>query len=321
MKTLKFLWRTRLLLAVMLLANWLTFTGIKFACLGRWEFDENKGGAWVPLTPIDRFGAVLYFAQLASLVFYAASIWVHFRYPRTLDADSIKGKDVDDWNAITPAERTQARTWITIGFAIALALIAASVAKGGTIPVDQVARWNAAQIDPRKDIALNLAIEKYQATKWRYEKIQAMRPNGVPAPILFCLHYRECDNSFRQSPAQGDSLQRRSVNVPAGRIPDKEPPYTFEQAAFDAYYVCEHPPLDAINWDDLQAALDKMESFNGFGYRARGINAPYLWSGTSLYHGGKYIRDGVFSKTAMDAQLGCVAILKAMEKKGIFASR
>lgn len=144
-----------------------------------------------------------------------------------------------------------------------------------------------------------------------------MRPNGVPAPILFCLHYRESDNNFKCHAHEGSSLMHRTRDEPKGRPLHPEPPYTFEQSAEDAYYVCEHPTLDKINWRDTQAALDKMESFNGFGYRRLGIAAPYVWSGTSLYKSGKYIADHKYSPVAVDKQLGCAAILKWMKAHGI----
>src|SRR6516225_9299775 len=50
---------------------------------------------------------------------------------------------------------------------------------------------------------------------------------------------------------------------------------------------------------------------DGWGYLKRG-NSPYLWSWTSEYHGGKYVRDGVYDANHWDAQAGCVALLKAL---------
>jgi len=139
----------------------------------------------------------------------------------------------------------------------------------------------------------------------------------VPAPILFCLHYRESDNNFKCHAHEGSSLMHRTKYEPKGRPLHPEPPYTFEISAEDAYYVFEKPTLDKIDWKNKQASLDKMESFNGYGYRAKGIPAPYLWSGTSLYVSGKYVSDGVFSRTAVDKQLGCAAILKGFQARGV----
>ena len=142
-----------------------------------------------------------------------------------------------------------------------------------------------------------------------------MRANGVPAAVAFCLFYREADNNMADSPAQGDPLTHLSVNEPRGRIPGKKPPFTWIACAEDAYYVVDR--LDLCNWRDTKSALDKIESFNGFGYRSHNIAAPYLWAGTSLYARGKYVRDGRFDPLAVDRQLGVAAILKRMQERGI----
>jgi hypothetical protein len=43
------------------------------------------------------------------------------------------------------------------------------------------------------------------------------------------------------------------------------------------------------------AFLTIWHSNNGFGYRAHGINSPYLWSYSNQYHAGKFVSDGVYS--------------------------
>ena len=192
--------------------------------------------------------------------------------------------------------------------------LVAALSCGAQTP-DQAARWKAAKVDPRRTIALDKLVFRYQHTTAPYQRVQALRANGVPAVVAFALFCRECDNDMSRSPAQGDSLLHRSINVPRGRIPGKTPPFAWIDAAEDAYYVVDH--LDRCAWGSLTAALDKMESFNGFGYRSRGIAAPYLWSWTNLYSRGKYVADGKFSATAVDQQPGVVAILKRMQERGI----
>lgn len=312
-----FFWRQLPLFLLTMALTWLALTGQKFDCLGEWQFDEMRGGIWVPFTPILRFGGTLWSFMQTANAFYLWQVLTHFSCPNTIDADARTRKYEEDWSGLSPSQRVFSTVLFRAALLIAVAIIVSSTMKGAPIPVNQVARWDSAQVEGRYNISISLAVEKYRRTEYRYQKVQAMRKNGVPAPILFCLFYREADNDFRMSAAQGDPLSRRSVNVPKGRIPNKYPPYTWEEAAFDAYYVVEHPPLDRIEWANKQKALDKMESFNGYGYRAKGIAAPYLWSGTSIYHGGKYVRDGVFSRVAMDRQLGCAAILKGMQASGI----
>jgi hypothetical protein len=55
-----------------------------------------------------------------------------------------------------------------------------------------------------------------------------------------------------------------------------------------------------------------MERYNGFGYRAHGINSPYLWSYSPQYHAGKFVSDGVYSPTAVSGQCGAMPIFKSL---------
>lgn len=196
-----------------------------------------------------------------------------------------------------------------------LVLLIAATATAATPRVDQVARWKAAVVNPKNRIALDVAVSIYERNQYRYAAIAAMKPGTVPPQALFVIHLRESDCNFRCSPAQGDSLQRRSIHVPRGRIPDKEPPYTFEVSAYDSWFVVDR--LDLKDWKHLQTALQAISDFNGSGYDRMGVPTPYLWSGTSVYKSGKYVADGRFSSTAVDQQLGCAAVLKWMQAKGI----
>lgn len=184
-----------------------------------------------------------------------------------------------------------------------------------TLPSVQRTRWNNAKIKPVFEIAVNKAVMLYMRTCTRYETVEKMRSDGVPAPILFCLHLRESDNDFTAHPHEGSSLLHRTRFVPKGRLPPpKEPPYKWEVSAEDAYYVADK--LQG-NWIDLVYAFDAMERFNGMGYRKRGILSPYIYSATQYYDAGKFVADGHFSATAVDKQLGCIAILKRMQQKGV----
>lgn len=194
-----------------------------------------------------------------------------------------------------------------------LLLLLATTALAAT--PDQVARWNAAKLNPKDSIRLDKAVFLYQRTENRYQSAANMRPGTIPPVVIFCLHMREADNNFRTNLGQGDSLLHRTVHVPRGRIPNVEPPYTWEQAAQDALFVTDH--MDKHDWTHIQSALDTAESYNGFGYRRYGIPSPYLFSGTSVYKRGKFSGDGHFSPTMVDQQLGCVAVWKKMQQHGI----
>jgi len=200
---------------------------------------------------------------------------------------------------------------IIFPWSLVLGFLAVAGASG---QVDQAARWKAAELCPQDAIRLDKAVALYQRTASRYEAVQKMRADGVPAPVIFCLHYRESGNNFTRHLHEGSPLTHRTRDVPRGRLPGIEPPYTWEQSAEDAIYVCDRLQGD---WRSLAASLQRMEGYNGYGYRRRGVPSPYLWAGTTLYGRGKFVADGRFNRTALDAQLGCAAILKRMAQRGI----
>jgi lysozyme family protein len=179
----------------------------------------------------------------------------------------------------------------------------------------QSARWRTAKLKTSQEIALNKAVMLYLRLEYRYQTVAKVRRDGVPAPVIFCLHYRESDNSFKAHLHNGDSLLARTHDVPRGRLPlPKKPPFQWEESAEDALYVCDH--LQGP-WADLSWSLNRIEGFNGFGYRKLGVPSPYLYSGTNLYRSGKYTSDGHYNQKATDQQLGVVAILLRMKEKGI----
>jgi lysozyme family protein len=65
------------------------------------------------------------------------------------------------------------------------------------------------------------------------------------------------------------------------------------------------------NWD-IPHILFRVESYNGFGYKNRGINSPYLWSATNHYEHGKFVSDGHFDAVAISAQVGAAIIIKRL---------
>lgn len=186
------------------------------------------------------------------------------------------------------------------------------------LPSIQRTRWSQIKIKPQFEIAANKAVMLYERNTSRYETVEKMRSNGVSAPVLFALHYRESDNDFTCHPHEGSSLAHRTRYVPKGRLPPpKEPPYKWEVSAEDAYYVADRLQGD---WSDMVWAFNSIERFNGMGYKKRGIPSPYVWSGTQYYTSGKFVSDGHFSASAVDKQLGCLAILKRMQERGIAIS-
>src|SRR5205085_3470830 len=63
---------------------------------------------------------------------------------------------------------------------------------------------------------------------------------------------------------------------------------------------------------DVAAMAAYAERYNGFGYRAKGRDSAYVSAGTDLYHGGMYVRDGVYDSSAVDHRPGVLPIIQAM---------
>ena len=142
--------------------------------------------------------------------------------------------------------------------------------------------------------------------KRRYQVVEHV--TGVPWWFIAVVHERESSQDWRASLAQGDPWNQVSVHVPAGRGPFT----SWEDAAIDALITC--PPFTARNTDwSIGGVLTQLERYNGLGYYSRGLPSPYIWAGTDQYVRGKFVRDGVFDPNAVDSQLGCAGLLKAMQ--------
>lgn len=139
----------------------------------------------------------------------------------------------------------------------------------------------------------------------RYQTVQAR--TDVPWIVIGLIHGMECDFSFSAHLHNGDSLARRTVHVPAGRPLSGSPPFDWADSAEDALHC------DAFTaWSDWSAAgiCFKLEGYNGFGSRKKGVNTPYLWSGSNHYSKGKYVEDGVWDSDAISKQVGAAVALK-----------
>ncbi len=166
-------------------------------------------------------------------------------------------------------------------------------------------RWSSMKIV--RDAEFDRAASRLAASgaKSRYKDIEAA--TGVPWPIIAVIHEREASQNFLANLAQGDPYDSVSTHVPKGRGPFP----SFKAAAIDALTNCA--PY-AAKWKDwsMGGALTLLEQYNGIGYSKRGLPSPYVWAGTDQYVSGKYVSDGVFDPDAIDKQLGCAGLLKAM---------
>lgn len=164
----------------------------------------------------------------------------------------------------------------------------------------------------RKEIEYVIAL----ILKGKEQYLAVEKETGVPWWFIGCVHSLECSNNFAKHLHNGDPLAKPTIQVPAGRPSKtwKSPPGTWVESAIDAI---RYQKFDQIKKFTIELALYKFEAFNGWGYRNPSIkiNSPYLWSYTNHYTSGKYIKDGVFSRTAVSKQPGIVPILKGLIEK------
>lgn len=155
---------------------------------------------------------------------------------------------------------------------------------------------------------INETAERLLKNLDRYQQVTAQ--DGVPVVFIASSFEREASSNFRDNPAQGDPLDRVSRDVPRGMGPYSGPD-AWVHAAIDAYRLDHLDRVGAGNWNWPRFCYEG-EAFNGFGPRMHGRKTGYLWSGTNIYSGGKYVSDGVWSSHADDEQLGIVPVAKRM---------
>lgn len=159
--------------------------------------------------------------------------------------------------------------------------------------------------------------EAKRINKYRKQFELAVYGTKVPWQFAGIIYYREDGLKFRGHPHNGDSLRRRTVNVPVGR-PVKSPGnpdgYTFMESFADLIMMKKWNQVPV--WT-MPALLYYFESNNGFGYRRlkRPILSPYVWSGTEYYRSGKYVADGRYDALCVDEQMGAAPLLRYLTDK------
>lgn len=168
--------------------------------------------------------------------------------------------------------------------------------------------WDRAEILPGKIAPAKKIARAISANRAAYAAVE--QATGVPWFMIGAIHCRESDMDFSTHLHNGDTLTRRTVHVPAGRPKKGYPPFQWYESAIDALTMPPHQ-LDKVKVWSVERILYESEKYNGWGYLKRG-NSPYLWSWTSEYHGGKFVRDGVYDPRHWDEQPGCVALIKQL---------
>jgi lysozyme family protein len=153
----------------------------------------------------------------------------------------------------------------------------------------------------------------------RSEYLPVVQATGVPWWFIGIIHILETGGNFTRHLHNGDHLSARTVHVPSGRPVAGNPPFNWQESAIDALAIqglCrptkeQGKPYTPLSWN-VFAALDRMERYNGLGYRKQNMPSPYLWAASQHYLKGKFVTDGRFDPNAVSRQVGGGVILKRM---------
>ncbi len=140
-------------------------------------------------------------------------------------------------------------------------------------------------------------IKNMEAYRPLYNEVESR--TGIPAEIIFIIHYLESNCNFKCHLHNGDPLTARTIHVPKGRPKNGEPPFSWVESATDALMDRAKPK----EWN-LNSACEFLERYNGLGYYKRGYQSPYIFGNTNLHQKGKFTSDGKFNPEAKTKQIG-----------------
>lgn len=172
--------------------------------------------------------------------------------------------------------------------------------------------WARMTIPTRIAAAAGKTADRIVAHRAEYSAVEGA--TRVPWFLTGLFHMRESNLDFGTHLHNGDPLDERTTHVPRGRPLAGEPPFDWTVSAIDALRFDE---LDRVGSWPLEVIAYRAEGYNGFGPRVRGRKSGYLWAGSSIYDGGKFIKDRVWDAHAWDEQLGVMTVLKVMVARGL----
>jgi lysozyme family protein len=167
-------------------------------------------------------------------------------------------------------------------------------------------RWDRMKVKRRA--AIDAVARKILAGKERYQAVEA--DTGVPWAIVGVWHNREAGCDFAGVLHNGEKILgtgRKTRLVPSGRGPFDD----WHEAALDA--IALKGWNKNTKWS-IEFFLYGSETFNGFGYRMRGVPSAYLWAGSDQYTKGKFVKDGPrgWDPNVVDKQLGVAPLMRRL---------
>lgn len=187
--------------------------------------------------------------------------------------------------------------------------------RGGDL---RVKRFVQCTVPARHKPKVDKVVRRIMRHKGRYVAVD--RQTGVPWYVIAVLHNMESGGSFRHHLHEGSPLSRRTRWVPKGRPKTGNPPFSWEYSAKDALL---YDNMGKKRWAYLFDTLWAIECYNGTGYWRyyRSVPTQYLYAKTSIERPGKYVADRKWSSTARSKQVGCAAVFKRMEARGVLDFR
>ncbi len=156
--------------------------------------------------------------------------------------------------------------------------------------------------------AVTWYIKKAKSGMGAYQSVE--RITGVPWQVVAVVHALEASFDWNDNLMNGQPWNKKTTWVPKGHGPWT----SWEKAAVAAFELKKKEGKLPKTWG-LGETLEFLLKFNGLGYEGRGLVSPYLWSFTNHYQsqgGGKYVKDGEFSRSAISKQVGAAVILKEL---------
>jgi lysozyme family protein len=142
---------------------------------------------------------------------------------------------------------------------------------------------------------------------------QVEEATGVPWYVVAAIHSLEADLDFSTHLFNGDPLSSRTVEYPPGQPKTGEPPFSWIESASAA--MAYDNLAGQTDWA-LGVMLDRIERYNGLGYRYRNVPSPYLWSFTNHYTSGRFVADHDYNPDSVSKEAGAAALIKYMQQSG-----
>ncbi|RVU12460.1 hypothetical protein EOS93_07275 [Rhizobium sp. RMa-01] len=174
--------------------------------------------------------------------------------------------------------------------------------------------YSSCVVNSDRDGNVQWHVKQLKAGKAQYAALSAL--TAVPWYFIGILHALEASFNFSSHLYNGDTpLSKKTTHDPKRRPRDWQPPYSWQASAQHA--LTDEGFVGQESWA-LEDILYRFELYNGLGYRRKSIRvaSPYLWSFSSHYKSGKFVKDSVYSASTISQQCGAAVMLKYLEKSG-----